>query len=105
MLFIVSDDQDSGIQTSECERLTRGDSTVSTTSSLDRREMFQNRKQLQAKHNVKHNTERDLRLVMVKLVGVSDKTIGLTLARVPLFNIKCSGYRVLTLHDGGWAKG
>lgn len=105
-VFVVSDDQDSGIlaegsddlsQTSECvglERGTRRDSAASRTSSLDRREVSE---RFETGQEV-----RDLRLV--KLSGVSDKTIGVTLARVPLSNVKCDGYKVITLHRGGWAE-
>ena len=98
-VFVVSDDQDSGIlaegsddlsQTSECvglERGTRRDSGASRTSS-ERMETGQE--------------VRDLRLV--RLSGVSDKRIGVSLARVPLSNVRCDGYKVITLHRGGWAE-
>ena len=45
---------------------------------------------------------RNLRLV--NLIGVSDKTIGVSLARVGLANMKCAGYKVVEVHQAGWAE-
>ena len=70
--------------------------------------MFQKYLSNHSQHNIKLYTgepaanTRNLRLV--KLIGVSNKTIGVTLARVPLVNIKCDGYKVVNIYDGGWAK-
>ena len=45
---------------------------------------------------------RNLRLV--NLLGVSNQTIGVSLARVPLAGLKCAGYKVVELHEAGWAE-
>ena len=60
-------------------------------------------------HNLKLYTgestttnRRNLRLV--NLIGVSNQTIGVSLARVPLVNLKCAGYKVVEVHEAGWAR-
>lgn len=41
---------------------------------------------------------------MVKLRGVSTRTIGVVLARVSLPELKCHGYQVITIMPEGLAK-
>ena len=88
----------------------------SRASSVDRREIFQKYISHESEHadNVKlytgekgdegvgGNTSKHLRVV--KLRGVSTKTIGIILARVTLPELKCHGYQVITLMEEGLAK-
>ena len=86
-------------------------------SSVDRREIFQKYISHESEHadNVKlytgekgdegvggNTTSKHLRVV--KLRGVSTKTIGIILARVTLPELKCHGYQVITLMEEGLAK-
>ena len=48
------------------------------------------------------NNTRNLRLV--NLMGVSNKTLGVTLARVPTLYPSHYGYKVVKVNDDGWAK-
>ena len=89
----------------------------SRASSVDRREIFQKYISHESEHadNVKlytgekgdegvggNTTSKHLRVV--KLRGVSTKTIGIILARVTLPELKCHGYQVITLMEEGLAK-
>ncbi len=89
----------------------------SRASSVDRREIFQKYISHESEHadNVKlytgekgdegvggNTSSKHLRVV--KLRGVSTKTIGIILARVTLPELKCHGYQVITLMEEGLAK-
>ena len=89
----------------------------SRASSVDRREIFQKYISHESEHadNVKLYTGEkgdegvggstsSKHLRVVKLRGVSTKTIGIILARVTLPELKCHGYQVITLMEEGLAK-
>ena len=90
----------------------------SRASSVDRREIFQKYISHESEHadNVKLYTGEkgdegvggsstsNKHLRVVKLRGVSTKTIGIILARVTLPELKCHGYQVITLMEEGLAK-
>ena len=92
----------------------------SRASSVDRREIFEKYINTSSEHadNVKlytgdnsnnninnilgNNNTKQLRVV--KLRGVSSKTIGVVLAKVSLPDLKCHGYHVTRLMEEGLAK-